>query len=206
MGDEYSQYCEWKDCFRMKKHIIIAGVPRAGKSTAAQMIAQKLGYQHICMDSVIAGIEKTFPETGIDTDAETDPKDNLKYISSKMGPFIKAMMDSGEYEECDYGMVIDIYQLLPEDYVRYINSDLCDIYYFITSDVTPEERFQILKKYDTPNDYTYFHSDERNYDDCVDIVNISKMIKEQCLTYNLPYYETANNREGVLKEFMAGQD
>lgn len=188
----------------MKKHIIIAGVPRAGKSTVAKMIAHKLGYQHISMDSVIAGIEKTFPETGIDTGAEGDPRENLKFISSKMGPFIKAMMDSGEYEECDYGMVIDIFQLLPEDYAKYINAEICDIFYFITSDVTAEERFRILKEYDTPEDYTYFHSDERNFNDCLDIVNLSKMLKEQCDRFDLPYFETARDREEILKKFMGG--
>jgi len=186
----------------MKKHIIIAGVPRAGKSTVSQMIAHQLGYQHISMDSVLAGIEKTFPETKIDTDASVEAKDNLEYISSKMAPFIKAMMDSGEYNECDYGMVIDIYQLLPKDYIRYIDKEICDIYYFITSDVTPEERFEILKTYDTPNDYTYFHSNEDNFSSCVEIVSISKWMKEQCLANNLPYYETAYDREQVLDNFL----
>ena len=187
----------------MKKHIIIAGVPRAGKSTVSQVIAKKLGYQHISMDSVIAGIEKTFPETGIDTDAAVEPYTNLEYISSKMGPFIRAMMDSGEYNECDYGMVIDVYQLLPKDYIKYIDREICDIYYFITSDVTPDERFRILKTYDTPNDYTYFHSDEDNYRDCIEIVDISKMIKRQCILYDIPYYETACNRETVLGDFIS---
>lgn len=186
----------------MKKHIIIAGVPRAGKSTVSKMIAHKYGYQHISMDSVLAGIEKTFPETGIDTDAAVEPCANVEYISSKMAPFLRAMMDSGEYDECDYGMVIDIYQLLPRDYIRYIDSEICDIYYFITSDVTAEERFRILKQYDTPKDYTYFHSDEENYKDCVDIVDISKMIREQCVACDLPYYETACNRDAMLNNFI----
>lgn len=62
----------------MKKHLIIAGVPRAGKSTVSQMIAHKFGYQHISMDSIIAGIEKTFPETEIDTHASVNTQDNLK--------------------------------------------------------------------------------------------------------------------------------
>lgn len=187
----------------MKKHIIIAGVPRAGKSTVSQMIAHKFGYQHISMDSVIAGIEKTFPETAIDTHALVEPQDNLHYISSKMAPFIKAMMDSGEYNECDYGMVIDIYQLLPEDYIKYIDHEICDIYYFITSNVTPKERFEILKANDTPKDYTYFHSDENNYKDCVGIVHISNLIKEQCISSNLPYYETAHDREKILINFVS---
>lgn len=99
-----------------------------------------MGYQHISMDSVIAGIEKVFPETKIDTDSSDDLQSNLVFISSKMAPFIRAMMDSGEYDECDYGVVIDIYQLLPVDYMNFLQSEKCEIYYFLSSDVTAEER------------------------------------------------------------------
>lgn len=186
----------------MKKCIIIAGVPRAGKSTVSQIIAKKFGYQHISMDSIIAGIEKVFPETNIDTEAPIDPQINLEHISAKIAPFIRAMLDSGEYNECDYGIVIDVYQLLPRDYVTYIGEKDCAIFYFLSSDTTPEERFKILKMHDTPNDYTYFHSDEENQRDCADIVNISKIIKEQCIQYGLPYYETSHNREKVLNDFV----
>lgn len=186
----------------MKKHIIIAGVPRAGKSTISQMISKKFGYQHISMDSIIAGIEKTFPETGIDSDADIQPCDNLVNISAKMAPFICAMMDSGEYDELDYGMVIDIYQLLPQDFVKYIDGSICDIYYFITSEVTAQERYEILKAYDTPNDYTYYLSDKENMENCISIVEVSKLLKEQCLKFDLPYFETSNNRKNVISSFV----
>lgn len=186
----------------MKKHIIIAGVPRAGKSTISQMISKKLGYQHISMDSVIAGIEKVFPETGINTHADGDPQENIQYISSKMAFFIKAMMDSGEYDECDYGMVIDVFQLLPQHFIQHIDSSVCDIFYFGTSDVTPEERFELLKKYDTPKDYTYYKSEEENKEDCIGIVAISKQLKEQCRIHGLPYYDTSYDREQVIQSFL----
>lgn len=187
----------------MKKHIIVAGVPRAGKSTVSKMIAHQLGYQHVSMDSVIAGIEKIFPETKIDTHAQTTSIENLKFMSSKITPFIQAMIESGEYDECDYGMVIDIFQILPEDYVRYIDPEKCDIFYFITSNVTSQERFEILKEYDTPDDYTYFYSDAENQKDCEEIVEVSQMIRSQCMLYELPYYETAYEREQVLQNFIA---
>lgn len=188
---------------KMKKHIIIAGVPRAGKSTVSKMIAHQLGYQHVSMDSVIAGIEKIFPETKVDTHAQVTPIENLKWISSKMAPFVQTMINSGEYDECDYGMVIDMYQILPEDYVRYMDPERCDIFYFITSNVSSQERYEILKKYDTPNDYTYYHSDEENQKDCEEIVEVSQMIRAQCVLHELPYYETAFEREQVLQHFMA---
>ncbi|MBQ6697197.1 MAG: hypothetical protein IJN16_10885 [Lachnospiraceae bacterium] len=186
----------------MKKYIIIAGVPRAGKSTVSQRIAKQMGYQHISMDSILAGIEKVFPETKIDTDAAVELQKNIEFISSKVAPFIRAMMDSGEYDECDYGVVIDVYQLLPRDYVQFVQNEKCEIYYFLSSDVTSVERFEILKAHDTPNDYTYYHSDEENKKDCEDIVNISHFMKAQCVLYGLPYYETSNDREAVLREFL----
>ena len=154
------------------------------------------------MDSIIAGIEKTFPETGVDSDANVPQRDNITFISSKMAPFIRAMMDSGEYNECDYGMVIDIYQLLPQDYVRYIEISICDIYYFITSDVSPEERYEILKANDTQKDYTYYKSEDENKNSCIEIVDVSKMMKEQCELYGIPFYETSRDRENVICSFI----
>lgn len=186
----------------MKKYIIISGVPRAGKSTVSKLLAKQFGYQHLSMDSVLAGIESVFPETGIHTDAETDELENIMKISGKLAPFIQRMIDSGEYDECDYGVVIDVYQLLPEDYVQYIDSSVCEIHYFLTSDVTPEERYAILKQYDTPADYTYYKSEVENYRSCTEMVEVSRLIKEQCGRFHLPCYETAYNRKKVIKDFV----
>ena len=186
----------------MTKHIIIAGVPRAGKSTVSQMIAKKYGYQHISMDSIIAGFEKAFPQVGIDTDAGIDVKEKVQSISAKIAPFLRAMMDSGEYDECDYGMVIDVFQLLPEDYRKYIDPAVCEIAYFITSDVTAEERFELLKQYDTSKDYTYYKSDKENRKNCSEIVEISKWMKEQCEQFEVPCSETAKERDKVLSDFV----
>lgn len=190
----------------LKKHIIIAGVPRAGKSTAAQWLSRRLGYQHISMDSVIAGIERAFPETGVNSDADTDVLENIRYISSRMGPFLRAMMDSGEYDECGYGMVIDIFQLLPEHYARWIDPSVCGIFYLGTSDVTAEERWELLKRYDTPKDYTYYRSEAENRRDCADIVEISRFLKEQCELFRLPYYDTSRDRERVLRSALGLQE
>ncbi|MDE6221166.1 MAG: ATP-binding protein [Lachnospiraceae bacterium] len=186
----------------MKKHIIIAGVPRSGKSTLSQRISDRLGYQHISMDAIIAGIERVFPETGINSDADTDLLENIQYISAKMALFIRAMTDSGEYNECDYGMVIDIFQLLPQHYMQHIDTLVCDIYYFGTSDVTPEERYALLREYDTPRDYTYYKSEEENREDCASIVTISNYLKEQCRIYKLPYYDTSYDREQLFQHVV----
>ncbi len=186
----------------MKNNLIIAGVPRAGKSTVAHLLASRYGYQHVSMDSIIAGFEKCFPDTGVSTYQGLSSKDTLRVISGKMAPFVRAMLESGEYDEFKPGMVLDMYQLLPEDYDRFIRGANCDIVYFITSDVTPEERFAIQKKYDTEKDYTFYKSDEELREGAEYIVEQSILMKAQCEQYGLPFYETAHEREQAIQRFL----
>lgn len=188
--------------YKMKNNIIIAGVPRAGKSTICHRLSKYYGYQHVSMDSIIAGFEKCFPETGVNTYAGLSSMDTLRLISGKMAPFIRAMLDSGEYDEFSPGMALDIYQLLPEDYMKYIHGANCEIFYFITSDVTPEERFAIQKKYDTEKDYSFYKSDEELLEGAGYIVEQSICMKEQCQKYGLPYFETARDREKTFFRFL----
>ena len=189
----------------MRNNIIIAGVPRAGKSTISNLLSKRFGYQHVSMDSIIAGFEKCFPETGVSTYQGLSSMETLHVISGKMAPFVRAMLESGEYDEHEPGMVLDMYQILPKDYDRYICGANCEIVYFITSDVTPEERFLIQKRYDTEKDYTFYKSDEELREGAEYIVEQSILMKKQCMELGLPYYETAREREQVfqrsLKEF-----
>lgn len=186
----------------MKNNIIVAGVPRSGKSTISHILSKEYGYQHIRMDSIIAGFEKCFPETGINTYQGLSSMDTLRVISGKITPFVRAMLDSVSYDENEPGMVIDMYQLLPEDYDTYLRGANCDIVYFITSDVTPEERFQIQKQYDTEKDYSYYKSDEELREGAEYIVEQSLLIKEQCEKYGIPYYETARERDRTFQQFL----
>ena len=186
----------------MKNNIIISGVPRAGKSTIAHLLSKQFGYNHISMDSIIAGFERCFPDTGVNTYQGLSSMDTLRVISGKMAPFVRAMLDSGEYDENDPGMALDMYQLLPEDYEKYIRGANCEIVYLITSDVTPEERFAIQKKYDTEKDYTFYKSDEELREGAQYLVEQSLLMKKQCEIYGLPYYETARNREQAIAQFL----
>ena len=68
-----------------KKHIIIAGVPRAGKTTLCSYLANSLKYQHLTMDAIVIALEKAFPQTGV---KHTDCWEFLP-ASEKIIPFIK---------------------------------------------------------------------------------------------------------------------
>ena len=188
------------------KHLIIAGVPRAGKSTLSRRVARAFGWQHVSMDAIIAGFEQCFPETGVDTglrvNAGKPSMEILRIISGKMGPFLRAMTDPEEYDQQNGPMVIDMYQLLPEDYARYLNPEICGILYLVTGDVTPAERCAIQKAYDTPEDYTYSLSDSERMEGCRYLVEQSGLMRAQCQALGLPCYETARERERVFEEIL----
>ena len=74
--------------------------------------------------------------------------------------------------------------------------------YLITSDVTPEERFAIQKKYDTEKDYTFYKPDEELREGAKYIVEQSALMKAQCEKLGLPCYETARDREQVIRRFL----
>ena len=186
----------------MKNNIIIAGVPRAGKSTVAHILSKEYGYQYISMDTIIAGFEKCFPETGVNTYQGLSSLDTLRVISGKMAPFVRAMIDSVKYDESQPGMVFDMYQLLPEDYDCYIRDANCEIVYLLTSDVTPEERFVIQKKYDTEKDYSFYKSDEELREGAEYIVEQSIIMRKQCEQLGLKYYETARDREQSIQRLL----
>ena len=45
----------------IQKHIIIAGVPRTGKTTTCMKLGNSNKYQHICMDAVVSAFEQVYP-------------------------------------------------------------------------------------------------------------------------------------------------
>ncbi|WP_305116932.1 hypothetical protein [Acutalibacter muris] len=155
---------------------------------------------------IIAGFERCFPETGIDIGLSVNKNKSsmeiLHIISGKISPFLRAMTDPEEYDRKNGPMVIDMYQLLPEDYAKYLDPDICGIIYLLTGDVTPEERCRIQKEFDTPEDYTYELSDQERLEGCGYLVEQSRLLREQCEHLGLPYFETARDRETVFDGIM----
>ena len=186
----------------MVQNIIIAGIFRSGKSTFSNMVSRKYGYQHVIMDSINEGFEKIFPELGINTKAKIDDIERLKGISKKIAPFINAMLESERYNEFEPGMILDVYELLPEDYIKYVNKNNCKIFYLLAGDLSVDERFKIFRKYDTKKHYSYFMDDKDLLEFCIRLVNENKIYKEQCIKHNLEYYETSIDRKNVFNSIL----
>jgi len=185
-----------------KNNIIITGVPRSGKTTLSRMLMQ-YGWTHISMDAVIAGFEKCYPETGINTYQELSSMETLHTISDKIAPFIRAMIES-EYSGYEgERAVFDVYQLLPEDYIKHLATSNCTAYWIGSSDCTVDERFEILKANDTEKHYTFYKSEAELREGCGYITEQSRLLKQQCEKHGLTYNDTSYNRNVTLNTILS---
>lgn len=181
-----------------QKHIIIAGVPRAGKTTICSKLAQSLKYQHLAMDYVTTSFEEAFPETGI---LHTDCWEFVK-TSKNLIKFLKRLTKSEDYDNLSYRLAFDVFHITPKDYYDNVDNNCCDIYFFGYPNADIEEKFKQIRKFDTKYDWTNNTDDEFLKDRIVTYVEISKWLKEECEKYNLPFIDISKNREQVVDDFV----
>lgn len=146
------------------------------------------------MDAIVDAMIHCFPQIGLD-DREQPDVSGLRKMSSMLAPFLQAMVEGGEYDELDYGMVLDICQVFPCDLAKHLDRKQFGICYLVTSQVTPEERLKLLDTYDQPKDYSYFLSPEERRAMCVNSVQLSRVFEEECNRCQIPCFETSQNRE-----------
>ena len=86
--------------------------------------------------------------------------------------------------------------------MKYIDQDKCDLFYFINSDVTVEERLKMIYEFDTPDDYSYHKSDAYKLEMCKEIVEISHLFKDECMRCDIKFYNSSYVREQIIENFI----
>lgn len=126
----------------------------------------------------------------------------VQEMSKKISPFLNSIIEANNYDKLPYSLVIDILELTPEDYVKNINKELSQVYFFGCADLTPKENFERIRQNDTIEDYTYYVSDEDLMGRCEIFYNLSKYLKQECQKYNLPFIDTSYNRNEKIEELV----
>ena len=105
--------------------------------------------------------------------------------------------------KCDYGVIFDVYQLLPEDYVTYIDDEKCDIAYFYHLILHRKKDLEYYSYMTHRMIIPIFHSQEEKQRECADIVSISNYLKQQCILYGLSIMRHRITVKKVLGEFIS---
>lgn len=182
----------------MYKNILIMGPGRAGKTTLAKMINRKYGYSIISIDDIVTSLE-AFPELNISWDG------NHVEIAKALAPFlikyIKELSEGNKfYDGCKMvieGTDIDFEQLIP-----HIDCDKTLLIGLTYNNRDEQSMFEIIRRYDTEDDWSYYLDDEKLREYCKHYIEVNKYFSENFKKYNIPSFDTSNNRNEVLNRIM----
>ncbi len=188
-----------------KKHIIVSGVSRTGKTLSiCRTLAETGHYQHITMDSITQFFEYIFPELEI-FDGKTWNVEMDK-VSEKLIDFLAHLVHTGKYDDLEYPMLIDIYQLMPKDYVKKINQQCCKAYFVGYPNISIEEKLKEIRENETKWDWTRNVDDDELKERIKVYRQESQLIQSQCEKYKLPFFDFSNDidksTENIVKYIL----
>ena len=175
------------------KNIFIGGAAKSGKSTIAEKICSKGNYNHIPLDYFTASLKRNFPDVGIKSnvliEGETSPK--LALLLSTVFNII---------DDTEEKFIIDSAHIMPKDIIKYINQEKWEIIYVGYPNVTPQDKFNLIRKLEHEFSWTHRRSDEELLPMIEKLIEISKEIEKERQEYNLRFIDTSGDINTILEE------
>ncbi len=176
-----------------RKHIILAGTSRAGKTTLSMELA-KLKYTHYKMDPI---------KRALFGNMEGNDGASWEEISPKMAKIISQIIEDNK-TDTDFNQehyVIDTCHLFPEDAKKIENGDT-KVIFLGYADSTIDAKLEDIRKNDKENYWTSKLDDEELKKLLKQNIEYSNKIKEDCKKYGITYYDTGISREETLKKIL----
>ena len=178
------------------KNILIAGVPRSGKTTLSMLLANELkNYHIISLDCIRNALDDTFP-----LQLEINPRGG-KNNFTELPKFVSRIL---YYNKRDLrnkiNYIIEGTQILPDTAKELFND--CIVIFLGHGNMKPEQILDNIRKYDTPEEYSYSRDDKTMMKSINKHIKIDYAIEQKCKLYGFQYFDTSKNREQVLKKIL----
>jgi len=182
----------------MNKNILIIGPARSGKTTLSRLLSKKYGYNVINLDDIINAFEG-IPECGIKHDG------NEIETAQKLGKFLKRyLIELSEgpnfYNGIKYvieGTHIDFEEIMPmlneEKY-----KEKYEVIGLLYNNLTAEELYNNIKKYDTEDDWTYWCNDDELKGNSRYFIERNEYFYNKFNEYGIKTYDISSDREKIL--------
>ena len=173
---------------------LVGGTPRSGKTLIARNILADREIPYLSLDWLMMGFNDGVPEYGIH---------HLLWpneIAVKMWPFLRGMIDCMLVDGMDY--VIEGEAMLPQLLAELIgkNPDRITAVFVGYTEINVKDKVALVKRHgDGENDWLTNKSDEYIRDHIENMIAHSKMIKDECEKYDLPYFDTSEDFPGAIQ-------
>ena len=186
----------------MDKNILIIGAPRCGKSSLAKKLNKEKKLSVISIDNIVSGFH-AYPELKIHHDGSD--VETAKNLAPFMKNFLIELSEGSLFYDgvkfAIEGTHIDFEELMPflqsEKY-----REKYEIIGLTCNDITAEELYKNIKKYDTEDDWTYWCDDEDLKNNAKYFIERNEYFNKQFKKYNIKSYDTSHDRESVLNKII----
>ena len=186
----------------MYKNIIVLGAARSGKTTLAKRIAKEKGYSLISIDDIVSGFE-AYPELQIHHDG--DAVDTAERLAPFLEKYLTELSEGSAFydgiKSVIEGTHFDFEHLMP-----LLKSDKYKEKYLIIgltfSDITEQQLYDYIKKYDTEDDWTYWCDDEELKGNVRYFIDRNKYFNEKFKKYGITTFDTSFDRDKVLNTII----
>lgn len=176
------------------KDILILGEPRSGKTTLSIMLSNELkNYHIISLDCVRDTFNEIFPQLEI--------KPGSKNNFTKLPKFVSKMIYYNKMNlKENFNYIIEGAQIMPD-----IAKELFDdsiIIFLGHGNLQPQEILNNIRKYDTPDQYSYERDDEAMLRQIIKDTKKFFDVQEKCKLYGFTYIDTSFNRKEKLNDIV----
>ena len=180
----------------ISKSLLILGTPRSGKTTLAEMIADRYGFSFKSTDALVQTFREVLPEL----EMHLEPNKS----ESKLAPFLFKYMywTAAKPAFGNRNYVFEGCHISPKTANQMIDKNLYNLVVLGCPSLTPEQFVQEIKSNDKPYDWTYKKSDEELYQMGQDYINSGKQAESECKELGIKFIDTSFDRESKLKEFV----
>ena len=195
------------------KNVLIFGSSRAGKTTLSRRICQDLGYNITGTNFYVSSLIQVYPQLGIKGFSEIESVEDYKDTINAVTPFLAHSFCSlarNSYALNEMNFVsdielcsIDMFMSLLDKLLLPVGLKKEDIFFFVglVNEVTREELFANIKKYDTEHDWTKNSTDDELRQFCElhnkDAEGI-KWLRESFERHKFNIYDTSGERQKIF--------
>jgi hypothetical protein len=166
------------------KGIILAGVPRAGKSTLSARLSRDFNLQRLAGDPIVRALGDHFPQLDI---RQQQP---IPITAERITPFFLTMCQNYLDKERT-GFVFDSCQIDPAQVEPILADGRIAVMFFGYPHLTAEQLFTRLRAQPREGEWTFKHPDEAVRNMCREFVEFAQNHLAICQLRNIPFFDAS---------------
>lgn len=178
---------------------IIGGASRAGKSVVSQRLTKELGISSFPLDLLIGAIKGHDPNFASDEHVLGQPGQPFPLKAERLWPAVRGLIRLIDENRLDFVLEGDL--ILPKQIHEFAGRKRIKCCFMGFPEASVEQKVAELRKFRTSHlNWTDSFSPDEIKHIIRDRILFSRELREECVKYNIPFFDTSHNFAAVTDE------